>query len=77
MSEDYGAYRDFEYYLRHQADFRKQYPNKCVIIKDEQVVGVYDTYEEAWRNASELFEENEYHIQLCYSRQDHYHQKLS
>lgn len=77
MPEDYGEYRDFGYYLQHQENFRKNYPNKCVIIKDQQVVGVYNSYEEAWREAAELFEEKEYHIQLCYSREDHYRRKLA
>ena len=72
MYEDYGEYQDFEYYLQHKEDFLKIYPNKCVIIKDQKVVGVYNTYAEAWQNASEVFEENDFHLQLCNSREDHY-----
>ena len=73
MYEDKGQYKDFEYYLQHKEDFRKTYPNKSLILKDQKVVGVYDTYAEAWQNASKIYDENEYHIQLCYFREDHYY----
>jgi hypothetical protein len=75
MYEDYGEYKDFRYYLEHKNDFRKAYPDKCVVIKDQSVVAVFNTYAEASQKASELFDKYDYHIQLCYSREDHYKRK--
>ncbi len=77
MSKAPGEYDDFLFYLQHKDEFRQTYPNKCVIIRKQQVVGVYNTYAEAWQNASELFGDNDYHIQLCYSREDHYNRKMN
>jgi len=40
--------KEFEYYLANQADLLSKYEGKFVVIKDEQVIGVFDTQFEAY-----------------------------
>ncbi|TAK53703.1 MAG: hypothetical protein EPO24_13955 [Bacteroidetes bacterium] len=35
--------KEFKYYLEHQADLVKQYNGKYIVIKDETVIGVYES----------------------------------
>ena len=44
--------REFEFYLRNQDDFVGRYEGKLIAIKDEEVLGAYNSYLEA---AAELF----------------------
>ena len=34
--------KEFEYYLKHQDDFVKQYEGKFIVIKDKKVMGEYE-----------------------------------
>lgn len=34
--------KEFEYFLKHQAELVKQYNGKVVVIKNESVIGVFD-----------------------------------
>ncbi len=34
--------REFDYYLANQADLVRQYNGRYVVIRDQQVIGVYD-----------------------------------
>ena len=39
--------REFDYYLSNQDRLVADYNGRCVVIKDEQVIGAYDDYLEA------------------------------
>jgi hypothetical protein len=75
MYEQYGEYQDVKYYLDNKESFRKTYPNKSIIIKHQEVKGVFDTYAQAYHYASDLYPDEDYYIQLCYSREDRYNKR--
>lgn len=39
--------KEFQYYIDHQAELVKKYNGKYLVIKDEAVIGVYDSFEKA------------------------------
>ena len=39
--------KEFEYYLAHQDEFVRQYNGKVIVLKDQQVLGVYDDVRDA------------------------------
>lgn len=40
--------KEFQYYKEHQDELVKSYNNKYIVIKDENVIGVYDTELDAY-----------------------------
>ena len=40
--------KEFQYYLDHQAELAEQYEGKILVIKGEQVIGVYDDEDGAY-----------------------------
>ncbi|MCI8396814.1 MAG: hypothetical protein HFJ52_03980 [Clostridia bacterium] len=56
--------KNYKYYTEHQEELFKKHKNKFVIIKDEKVIGVYKTLEEAIQNAKNI-EAGTYIIQEC------------
>lgn len=57
--------KEFQYYLDNQADFVKKHANKFLVIKNQEVVGVYDTKENAYDDATSKFELGTFLIQQC------------
>jgi len=57
--------KEFQYYLDNQEDFVKKYSNKFLVIKDQQLVGVYETKESAYDEATSKFELGTFLIQQC------------
>lgn len=47
--------REYEAYLRMKDDLLRKYEGKVVLIKDGRLVGVYDSEEEALKEALERF----------------------
>lgn len=45
----------FEYYINNQAEFVEKYNSKSIILKDFEVVGVFDNEYEAAKNALEKY----------------------
>ena len=35
--------REFDFYLAHQDEFVEQYDGKVIVLKNREVIGVYDT----------------------------------
>lgn len=44
--------KEFKYYLENQNNFVRQYNGKCVVIKESQVLGVFDDEIEAVNETS-------------------------
>jgi hypothetical protein len=42
---------EFEYYLDHQADYVAKYAGKFIVLKNHDVLGVYDTNIEAYHES--------------------------
>ena len=57
--------KEFEFFLNHQTDLVKQYDGKFIVIKNEQVVGAYNSQEEAFAEASKKFDAGTFLIQEC------------
>lgn len=63
---------DFKYYLAHQAELVEQYEGKYLIIKDQKIIGVYDTQSDAYNSTKKEHEVGTFLIQLCDSGVDSY-----
>lgn len=57
--------KEFQYYLNHQAELAEQYEGKILVIKGEQVIGVYDDEDVAIKTTSEEYELGTFLIQEC------------
>jgi hypothetical protein len=57
--------KEFKWYLQHQNDLVKQYNGKFLLIKDENVVGAFDTNIEAYNKGKQKFEPGTFLIQKC------------
>ncbi len=57
--------KEFKYYKDHQDELVKKFNGKYLVIKDEQVIGVYDTDLEAYSNSKEKYELGTFLIQHC------------
>jgi hypothetical protein len=62
----------FEYYLAHQLEFVEKYNGKVIVMVNHKVVGAYDTYGEAYRNAAKQYELGTFLLQLCTPGPDAY-----
>ena len=57
--------KEFQYYLDNQEELVKKHLNKFLVIKDQKVVGVYDTKQEAYDEATSKYELGTFLIQHC------------
>jgi hypothetical protein len=66
--------KEFKYYLTHQKELVEKYNGKFLVIIDEKVVGVHDTFEEALIESQNKFELGTFLIQQCLHGEDGYTQ---
>lgn len=57
--------KEFQYFIDHQDELVKQYCGKYLVIVGEEVVGAYDSHQEAFDNAVKEYEEGTFLIQHC------------
>lgn len=57
--------KEFKYYLQHQADLLKSYNGKFLVIKDEAIIGVYDSKLDAYNANKDKFELGTFLVQRC------------
>lgn len=57
--------QEFKYYLDNQAEIVKKHLNKFIVIKDQSIVGSYDTKQEAYDTATSKYELGTFLIQHC------------
>ncbi len=57
--------REFTYYLDHQDELTKVYNGKFIVIKDCQVIGVYDSEFQAITVTSKKYELGTFLVQKC------------
>lgn len=67
----------FQFYLDNQNELVKQYDGKYLVIKDNAVVGVYNTEAEAYFESEEKYGLGNFLIQLCTEGNDAYTQTFS
>jgi len=59
------ADKNYAYFKEHLEDLIEQYSGKQVVIKDESIIGVYDTFKEAYDEAIKTEELGSFIIQQC------------
>jgi len=57
--------REFSYYLANQNELLKKYNNRFIVIIGEEVVGDYDTHEQALFQSMKKHEKGTFLIQEC------------
>jgi hypothetical protein len=66
--------RDFQYYLSHQSDLVHRYSGKVVVIKNQSVIGAFDSEAEAVNETAKSHELGTFLIQRCEEGSDAYTQ---
>ena len=57
--------KEFKYYLDHQDELVKEYNGKYIVIKNEQVIGAFDSELEAINKTKEDHELGTFLVQKC------------
>lgn len=57
--------KEFKYYMAHQDELVKQYNGRFIVIKDSQVIGVYDSEFEAINETAKQHELGTFLVQKC------------
>lgn len=57
--------QEFKYYQKNQKAFLDKYQGKVLVIKGEEITGVYDNEEEAYKDAVSKYDLGTFLIQLC------------
>ena len=57
--------KEFRYFLDHQIELVQQYGGKFIVIKNQEVIGVYDTKTEAFTETQKQHELGTFLIQEC------------
>ena len=68
--------KELEYFKAHQDELVKQYEGKFIIIRDQNVEGVYDTEIEAYTEAQKKFVLGTFMIQQCLAGKESYTQSF-
>lgn len=65
MNNNNELKKNYDYYIKNHDEIIKKYLNKFIIIKDEQIIDAYDTFEDAFENSSAKYELGTFIIQKC------------
>jgi hypothetical protein len=57
--------KEFQYYLDNQASLVKQYAGKFIVIKGENIIGVYDSHSDAYNSTIKTESLGSFLIQHC------------
>jgi hypothetical protein len=57
--------QEFEYFLEHQKEFAEKYNGKFIVIKNRQVIGIYDSEIEAVEESCKKEQMGTFLIQKC------------
>lgn len=66
--------KEFNFYLANQEDLLKKYQGKFIVIKDENVIGVFDSELEAYSSTIKTEEAGTFLIQECQPGNESYTQ---
>jgi len=66
--------QEFDYYLKNQTELVKQYEGKFIVIKDQKVVGVFDSELEAYTEMQKTEDLGTFLIQQCTPGKESYTQ---
>ena len=65
---------EFSYYLEHQDSLVQKYNGKFIVIKDQNVIGVYSSHAEAYNETIKTQKLGTFLIQHCIPGKDSYTQ---
>ena len=68
--------KEFNFFKEHKVELQKKYLGKTIVIKNEEVVGVYATEAEALQEASKKFELGTFLIQQISAKEKDYIQRF-
>lgn len=75
MTKKYGSLeKEFEYYLKNQGDFAKKYNGKYIVIKNQEVIGVFESEIEAIEKTSANHDLGTFLVQKCEPGKESYTQ---
>lgn len=66
--------KEFKYYLDNQTQLVEAYRNKFIVIKNNEVIGVYDSHNDAYVNTLKKEELGTFLIQHCLPGDEGYSQ---
>ena len=66
--------QEFKYYIDNQSELVIKYKGKYLVIKEQSIVGVYDTEIEAYTEAVKVYELGTFLIQECQPGSENYTQ---
>lgn len=66
--------KEFQYYVSHQQELVEKYNGKFLVIIGEEIVGVYDSFEDALAESQKKYELGTFLIQQCLPGEDSYTQ---
>lgn len=62
--------KEFKYFQDHRAELSKEHPDKFVVIKDETVLGFYDSELQAYTETKKSHQPGTFLIQQCRENPD-------
>jgi Family of unknown function (DUF5678) len=68
--------KEFQYFVDNQHALFKQFPDQYIAIKDQKVVGVYDTKIDAYFETEKDHEIGSFLIQFCTLDQETFNQNF-
>jgi hypothetical protein len=68
--------KEFQFYLDHQDELVKKYKGKFIVIKNQQVIGVFDDAKTAFIETQKKHEVGTFLIQECKAGAESYTQTL-
>lgn len=66
--------KEFQYYLEHQDELVQEYNGKVLVIKDQQVVGVFDSELQAVKETCKKYALGTFLVQKCEPGRESYTQ---
>jgi len=66
--------KEFDYYVKNQAELAKKYNGKYIVIKNQEVIGVFESEIEAVEKTSANHELGTFLVQKCEPGKDSYTQ---
>lgn len=68
--------KEFQYYITHQDELVKKYNGKYIVIKGEEVIGVYESEISAYNEAQKSHQLGTFLIQQCLPGKENYTQSF-
>lgn len=62
--------KNYEYFISHFDELYSEYPEKYIVIKNENVIGSYDSFDEAFDKTTQTEIIGSFLIQLCSSNNE-------